>query len=135
MKAREPLAERTQRLGRERAGREKPVEPRVFGELAHLHRVFDRGLDADARRLVIAADRHDRKVELRREAPVEPELLLAEAVPALERAEVEERKLDRLLDLVRVLAGQEHPRDVRLGHAHGLDVVVVRGRPSERRDE
>src|SRR4029077_15254983 len=97
--------------------------------------VFDRGLEADARRLVVAADRHDRKVELRCEAPIEPELLLAEAAPQLERAEIEEWKLDRLLDLVRVLAGQEHPRDVRLGHAYGLDVVVVRGRPSKRRDD
>src|SRR5205814_1587368 len=67
--------------------------------------------------------------------PLAQRVDLAEPAPAFERAEVEERELDGLLDLVRVRARQEHPGDVRLGDADARDVVVVSGRTLERRDE
>src|SRR5690606_9245501 len=77
--------------------------------------VFD-GLPSvrtDARRIMRTANRHDVDVDLRRKSPVEPQLLLAEEAPTLERGEVEEVELDRLLDLVSEVPGQQHPGDVR----------------------
>ena len=94
---------RTQRLGRERAGREqagrasrRSGNSRIFTAYSIAGSMPTRGASC------VAADRHDRKIELRRKAPIESELLVAEAMPALERAEVDERQLDGLLDLVRV---------------------------------
>src|SRR5262249_39113351 len=122
---RESRGERAQRLGVERSTLEPPIEPRVVRELAHLDGVLDRRLSADARGFRIPADRHDAQVELRREPPIEPQLFPAEVPPAIERAEVEEWKFDGLLDLVGVRAGQEYPRDVRLGDADRVDFVIV----------
>ena len=61
--------------------------------------------------------RHERDqlaIDVRGEAAVEPQLGLAAGAPARERAVVQEREADRLLDLVRRLAGEEHPGDVGL---------------------
>ena len=62
-----------------------------------------------------ARDQRDHvAVDVRGEAVVEPQLGVAALPPAREAAVIHEREADGLLDLVRRLAGEEDPRDVRL---------------------
>ena len=61
----------------------------------------------------IARDRHDVDVEIGRKSPVEPQLLLAEPAPPLQRRGIEEREAHRFLDLVGVRAREHDPGDVR----------------------
>ena len=79
MKAREPGAELGERGTRYTFRREPPVEARRGGELAHLDRVFDCRLAADARRRRRAADRHDGEIQRRGEPPVHAQLFAAKA--------------------------------------------------------
>ena len=81
-----------------------------------LHRVLDRRRPARRPRSAVRAarDRHHVQVELRRGAPVEAQLLLAVVAARCQRAEIEERQAHRLLHLVGVVAGEQHPGDVRL---------------------
>ena len=86
---------------------------------AHEHADLD-----DARSLVVVAQRepaagvlHDpdgAQVQARCQAPVEPHLFAAHGPLVLEGAVVEERQLDRPLDLQHLLSGDEDPRPVRL---------------------
>ncbi len=102
-------------LRRQRVRREQPVEFLRAVEAAHAHRVLDAVTRAvDARCVRRAGDAGDAEVQIGRKSPVEPQLLLARGAPLRERGEVEEPEVDRLLDLVRVVAGQHDPRDVRL---------------------
>jgi hypothetical protein len=48
-----------------------------------------------------------------------------------ERREIEEAEIDRLLDLVRAIPGEEHERDVRLEFPHGRS-AAQRARTRER---
>ena len=98
----------------------------------HLHRPVDRPrpwrLSDEAPGARPSRDhRDDPEVDVRRETPVELDLGLARRRRASSVAEVEEAEADRLLHLDRVLAGQEHPRDVRLAQ---LDRRGHRARPS-----
>ena len=100
--------------GPELAACKEPACQGVLWELAHFHGVFDRGpVTAHDRGIDAAGDRHDFEVERGREAPVEPQFLLAEKPSRRERREIEKSELDRFLDLVRVTPGQQHVRDVR----------------------
>ena len=69
---------------------------------------------------------HDAPVERGCEAAVEVDLGVAERAPALERPVVQEREPHRLLDLVGLLAGQEHPRDVGLAELNAPGQVRER---------
>ncbi len=98
-------------LGRaERAGLHHAAEQRVLPEAAHLDRVVDRlAVAADSRVHLAARQRHHLEVELRRGAAVQPQLLLAIEVSCLQRAEIEKAEIDRLLELVGIVAGEQHP--------------------------
>jgi len=115
MEARDGVRELVDALGRQRAGGEQAVELLRAVEAAHPHRVLDRRpIPANARRVRRAGDRDDVEVEFGREPAIQAHLLGAR-VPALrERGEVEKGEVERLLDLVREVAGQHDPRDVRL---------------------
>jgi hypothetical protein len=97
----------------QRTRRQHPACQCILRELAHPHRVFDRGSGAVHDGIVDAArDRDDIDIDRRREAAIEPQLLFAaEATPG-EGGEIEKAEIERLLDLVREFAGQEYVRDV-----------------------
>ena len=133
VEARKRGAELGERRFRQALRREPPVEPIGRGELAHLHGVLERRLAPDSRRRRRAADRHDAEIELRREPPIHAQLLVAEALAKLQRAEVDERQLDGLLDLVGVAPRQEHPRDVGLDELDLADAGAVTARIAQRR--
>jgi hypothetical protein len=76
-----------------------------------------------------AVRRHERPhgdIDVGREAPAQPNLLLAHSPPALERPVVEEGEDDRLLDLEHSLPRQQQPRDVRLDELDRRPPVVHR---------
>src|SRR5262245_600416 len=103
-----------------------PKDARLI-ELPHLDRVLERlTFAADARRRGLTLERHDLKVQIRRETPVQPELFLARQAALLERGEIQKTQIKRLLQLVRVRPGQEHIGDVRfdvLDLAHRMGVA------------
>lgn len=99
----------------ERAGAQLLAKQRAGREPAHANRIFQHRARAVQRgRPVSACDARDAKVQRRRQAPVQPDFLLAEVPPNVQRAVVHERQPHRLLDLVREIAGQHDPRDVSL---------------------
>jgi hypothetical protein len=85
-----------------------------LGKAPHLERVLDRlPGPAHTRSVGTVDDGNYAEIEPGRGAAVEPQLLFAEETTLLERAEIEEAEVHRLLDLVGVLAGEEYPRDMR----------------------
>ena len=95
---------------------------------AHHDRVLDGarvGLERDlqARRVRAARARRRPRYTLGAKRRLSRSSSAQQRAPALERAVVEEREPDRLLDLVRRVAGEEHPRDVRLAQ---LDAAGMR---------
>lgn len=79
-------------------------------------------VDVDDGCFVTSANRHDIQIEIRNEAAVEAQLLLAEVAPELQRAEVQKSQIHRFFQLVGVVAGQKDPRNVRF---HQADVPGV----------
>ena len=102
-------------LRRELAAGDQPVEQPRLVELAHLHGVFH-GLTGapEHRGLRCAGEGDDVQVQRGREPPVQTQLLPAAMGALVERAEVEEAEIERLLDLVGVVAGEKDPGDVGL---------------------
>jgi hypothetical protein len=86
---------------------------------------------------------HHAQVDVWAEAAVQAHLLRAVRSPPLDGIEVEEAKVDwlldhvvdRLLDLVSARAGQDDPGDVRLVQAQVIGGMRVGVRPQERSDE
>ena len=97
------------------------------------HRVVDRFAVAAEHEVAGGAPRDGQDVEVHRrtEAAVQSDLLGAEVPTALDRAEVEERETDRLLELARIGAGEEHVRDVRLHVLDGRRPMGMKARVGE----
>ena len=103
----------------ERAGGQPLAQQRSGRELPHAQHVFDRFAGPlQTRRRDAAADRHHVAIERWRQPPVQAQLLVAVVPARLQGAEVEEAEAHRLLDLPRMLAVEQHPRDVRLDALH-----------------
>ena len=66
------------------------------------------------------------EIQVGRQAAVQPHLGLAQLPPARRGSVVEEVEDERLFQLVGELAGEEHPRDVRLAHLHRRRPVRIR---------
>lgn len=76
---------------------------------------------------------HDSEVDARREAAVEADFLHAVAMAGVDRAEVEKRSVDGLLEFVRIAIGEEDPRHVGFDRFDMRGAVGVRlGRAQER---
>ena len=111
----DPPAQLLDHVRLEIAAFEDLLQPRLIRQPPHLDGPFDdlsRPLHADP--ISLPDDRHDPQVNLRRQPTVQPDLLLAEVPPPLERAVIDEPQAYRLLDLVRERPGQADDRDVRL---------------------
>src|SRR5881409_1733418 len=87
--------------GSELVALEEAARQRVLRELAHLDRILERrSTTAQNWRIDAAGDSDDVKIKLRRQAPVELDLLLAVEAPGRECREVEKLEIDRLFDFV-----------------------------------
>ena len=107
VKGGDPAADRRDLVRPRRAGVEPARERGVLVVASHFDRVLDgawRVLGRQPHAAVGADERPHAEVDLGREAAVQPHLLAAQMVPALERAVVEEREPDGLLELVRPVA-------------------------------
>jgi hypothetical protein len=80
------------------------------------------------------ADRHNPEVDVRAEAGIEDDLLAAVVATPGEGREIQEAEIDRLLDLVDVLAGEEDVRDVGLPQLDTIDRVGISIWPEEGAD-
>ena len=122
--------------GAELAAREEPTRQCLLRELAHFDCVLDRGpIAADDRSLDAAGDRYHVEVERGREAPIEPQLFLAEVTSRGKRREIEKAEIDGLLELVCEASGEKHIRDVRLEDGHTFAIGVETRRLCQRGDE
>ena len=120
----EPERERIDVRGDERAGGDALAPQGAVGKAAHAHRDFEQPPGARERRPARPfADLDDVEVEIGCEAPVQAQLLVAQASPLGQRGEVEERQAQRLLELVGVRATEQHPRDRRLDQARRRAVL------------
>ena len=126
MEARDARGEAVYLFGTQFAALRQVVE-RVFRrEAAHLHRVFERSArTAETRRIRTAGDPHDTEVIAGSQTPVQPHLLVAGLTAQRKRAEIEESEIDGFLDLVGVIAGEQHPGDMRLDQPHLADGMAV----------
>ena len=92
----------------------------------HLHRIFDRcSFSTNNRCTETAADRNYIEVDARRPAPIELELELAVVLAFFQRGVIEESELDRFLDLVGEVSGQQDPRDMGIENPNILDGMIV----------
>jgi hypothetical protein len=137
VKARQPAGDVADLgLGR-RAGRHPAIARRRVGVAAHLDGVLDRRgivLGRDPEPVPRRDDRAHAVVDVRRQARVEPHLFAAELVATVERAVVEERQAQRLLELEGQLAGEQHPGDMRFAKLDAGRPMPV-GRWIQQRDE
>jgi hypothetical protein len=83
----------------------------------------------------LPADRPDLQIQLRRGAAVQRQLRLARRPPQLRRRKIEVGVFDRALQLVGIVTGEKHDRDVRLDSLnHTLGETVGSG-PAQERDD
>jgi hypothetical protein len=109
-------------LGRHRLA----VEQGRLGKAAHPHAIFqDRPSAGDARRLERAIDRDHIQIELRRQTAVEPQLFLAIEAAPLQGREIQKAEIERLLELVGIVPGQQHMRDMGLDMLDAIDCVRI----------
>src|SRR5262249_10314764 len=112
-------------------------ECRTLREPLHFHGPFHDfalAFDAYAGRWRLH-DWNDAQVDMRSEPAVQADLFLAEMAALVERAEVEEARVDWLLDLVCVRAGQENGGNVRLVDLYLFNKVRVGSRVRESLDQ
>ena len=111
---------------------ERVAEQRRLRKFFHLDRVFDRRTGtSDQRTLRRASDSDDFQIEFRCEPAVESQLFLAVMPTGRERGEVEEAEIDRFLYFVRIVAGKQHPRNVRFNNSYAADQMRVTPRIGE----
>ncbi len=115
---------------RERPRRDQPGECVLLVEAAHLNDVLDGvggPLIDDLKSVVAPDDRPHPEVDPCSELLVDTHLLATGAVTKRQRAVVEKAERQRLLDLVGVLAGHEHPRRVGLVQGDPRSTWIGRG--------
>ncbi len=123
MEARDHARQFVDVFRRQRARRQHPVEFLRAVEAPHAHRILERRAGtADPRFIGGSGDRHDVEIEIGREPAIEPHFVLARGAPLGERREVEEPEVEVFFQLVGEVAGEHHPRNVR------LDALDVRRR-------
>jgi hypothetical protein len=106
-----------------------PIKQRAFKELSHPDGILG-GVSRPAygRPRYASGDWNDIKVKLWRGAAIEAQLFIAVMPPCLERAEIQKAERDWPLDLVCIIAGQQHPRDVGFNYVNALHRVRIAGR-------
>ncbi len=122
-------AQRLHHRGIDRATCKPALERGRLGQALHLHGPFDDlTLFMHADSVAVASHRHNPEVHARSQAPIEANLLSAEMPAFLQRAEIQEPELHRLLDLVRIMTRQEDDGNVRMANLHRTDRMGIRGR-------
>src|SRR5581483_9978934 len=114
------------------------VQRALLGHAPHSHHVIESALSFAAHKAgpTLSADHGvDPQVVAGSKPAVEPHLLAAHRPAPLDGPVVEEREDHRLLELVRELPGQEHPRDVALAQLDALGSVRVEAGIEHRRDQ
>ena len=102
---------------------------------AHLDQIVDRArivLFGQFQSVGCRGERAHTEIQIGRQPTVQPHLLAAHLVAPLGRAVVQEREHQGLLELVGEIAGEKHPRDVRLADLHPGRPVGIEIRPGER---
>jgi len=123
-------------LRRDLALGQEPLQHPVLGEPSHHDGVLHGPPDPEGGGPPgVFPDGGHLQVGLRRQPPVEPQLLLAESLSFFERREVEEPEVDGLLHLVDPVARDEDEGDVRLHEFHRRGTVRVETRSGHGLDE
>jgi hypothetical protein len=106
--------------------RKEAVEAVLALELPHAHRMFyNRTIARDTRPPILRVDRAHINVQLRREPSVQTDFLGAEECPAFNGAQIGEWVLHGSLELVRELARQQYPGNVRFDQPHHPDRMRI----------
>jgi len=98
------------------------------GKLPHTHCIFQyRSVTAGPRILGRPGNSDNIQIDLRSEAAVKAQLLVAIKMPFFQGGIIKETEVDRLFELVHELTGQEDRRDVGLEELYLFDRVWVEG--------
>src|SRR5690554_1702649 len=101
----------------------------LLAKLTGLDHVFnDRAVTIEAGCSFAAPDGNDVQVEFRGEAPVQAQLFSAEMRALIEGGIIEETEIDRFLDLVNEVAGENYPGNVGFHQRETGNRMVVQGR-------
>ncbi len=133
---RDPASKRFDDVSVHRAALEALQQRRLAGEALHLDRPFH-GLASAVHGNAVAGAGHGHHalVNVRSQTAVEPDFLVTKMAALRQRGEIKEAQVDRLFDLVRVRAGQEHHRDMSMAYLHVPNRVRVRRPVAERLDQ
>ncbi len=97
-----------------------------LGKLPHLDGIFRDFIPFTQRELpVLCRDGHHTEIHLRTQPPVQFDLAIAEVTAFLQRQEVQEPEVDRLLHLVNERRREEHERRMRLHQPHPPRVMRI----------
>ena len=81
-----------------------------------------------------AADRHHIQVKLRCKAAIQVQLFIAEMFARRQLREIKEAQVERLLDLVGIVAREDHPRNMRFQQLETVHRVIKSVAAAQRRD-
>ena len=109
------------------------AEQILLTELASLDQIFDsRAVATQNRRFGAAGNRDNVQVQLGRQAAVQADFFLAEMLALFQRGIVEKAEIDRFLDLVNIVAGQQHPGNMGFNQSKTAYRVVIQVRVLQR---
>ncbi|MNH06508.1 hypothetical protein D3C79_658780 [compost metagenome] len=112
------------------------AEHLILWKLAHFQGVLDcLAVATQLRRFHATGDRQDVQVQAIGQALVQAQLFITEVFAAGQFGEIEEAEVHRLLDLVGILAGQQHPGNMRLDELKRLHRVREQGGVLQRGDQ
>ncbi len=132
VKLAQPLGDRREDLFAGQALRQQCRQHPVIGKPAHLNRVLHhRSLTEQLEPATDLDHRNDPKVDIPRQSLVQADFLVGEELAPLKRREVQEAEIDRLLDFVDEVTGQEDRRGMGLLQFDGIHRVGIRLRPAQ----
>jgi hypothetical protein len=134
--ARKPRDERLEVSRAQPSGFHQPVEHQLLRQAPHADQPVDHHAAAiePQRARAVHADRHHAEIDAFGEAPVEGHLHAAMRAARRDGGEVAAIVPHRLLELVRVRIGEEHPRKVGFHRAHLLRALGIGRGALEERD-
>jgi hypothetical protein len=135
VKRRQNLGQRTHHVRRQLSGIEQKRQHAALGQASHDKGVLYRRAPPAKAPARIEADRHNCKINRRRQPPIETQFLI-EVMAALGKGRiVEEGKPDRLFYLIDEIVGQKNVGNVRLYVRNLRRSLRVEPRLQHRRDE
>ena len=108
---------------------QQDVELLIGRKLFHLHGVFNRRTAAAQHRLLLATGNGNHcQVIVGGQPTIQTQLLFTVVATPFQRGKIQKAEINRFLDLVGILSGQDHPGDVGFDQPYIMNRMAVDGR-------